>query len=313
MQSELLDQTKAIDIQWFDIREFFSDHKRKFENILKFIELAKQCPHPDAQWFAKVFDGIHVDSFAVVENILLQTNNARGICFAALISSKYDRQTQFVKAAEMGYAFAQAICAIRYFRCFGLGIGNVEQTQKAFSWALEAACQSEREAFVALGYFYELQKDKEKERENILKAARLGCFQSMETYARYFDLWDVRRWDWWCLAASKNYGQSCLKIKLVNVIFLPTTPLPMIFRVGRVMKGHVDALRLTIFNCLTIGVEVDAAQQAIEVYDKQCKSARLAVDAWCIFALRMNNKINRDVRKKIGMLVWNCRDTTAYN
>ena len=44
----------------------------------------------------------------------------------------------------------------------------------------------------------------------------------------------------------------------------------------------------------------------------QCAAARAAVDAWCLMARRINGKVYRDIRKKIGMLIWEARELGNY-
>ena len=52
---------------------------------------------------------------------------------------------------------------------------------------------------------------------------------------------------------------------------------------------------------------------AREFFDKQSIAARKAVDTWCLMACRINSKVNRDIRKKIGMMIWEARDQAEYD
>ena len=49
---------------------------------------------------------------------------------------------------------------------------------------------------------------------------------------------------------------------------------------------------------------IGPANRAVAFFTAQCAAARRAVDAWCLMALRINSKVNRDIRKKIGMMIW---------
>ena len=53
---------------------------------------------------------------------------------------------------------------------------------------------------------------------------------------------------------------------------------------------------------------VGPANRAIDFFTAQCAAARKAVDAWCLIACRFDSLINKDVRKKIGMLIWEARE-----
>ena len=44
----------------------------------------------------------------------------------------------------------------------------------------------------------------------------------------------------------------------------------------------------------------------------QCAADRKAVDAWCLMAVRINSKVNRDIRKMIGMIIWEARELADY-
>ena len=56
-----------------------------------------------------------------------------------------------------------------------------------------------------------------------------------------------------------------------------------------------------------------AANRAIAFYEFQCVSARRAVDTWCLVARRIaGESVNRDIRRKIGMLIWEAREQADY-
>ena len=57
---------------------------------------------------------------------------------------------------------------------------------------------------------------------------------------------------------------------------------------------------------------VGPANKAIDFFVAQCAAARKAVDMWCLLAVRLNSKVNKDIRKKIGMLIWEARDKAEY-
>lgn len=73
--------------------------------------------------------------------------------------------------------------------------------------------------------------------------------------------------------------------------------------IGRYLRGHVDFEKKKIFgDNYEFDDRIGPANQAIDFFTAQCGAARKAVDTWCLMAVRINSKVNRDIRKKIGML-----------
>jgi len=79
------------------------------------------------------------------------------------------------------------------------------------------------------------------------------------------------------------------------------------------LRGHVDTEKRKIFGAsYYFDDRIDPANLAIDFFTAQCSAARKAVDAWCLLAVRINNKVNRDIRKKIGMIIWEAREQADY-
>ena len=85
------------------------------------------------------------------------------------------------------------------------------------------------------------------------------------------------------------------------------------FVIGRALRGHIDTEKTEIFGSSSrFDSRIGPANQAIVFFTAQCASARRAVDAWCLLAVRINSKVNRDIRKKIGMIIWEARELADY-
>lgn len=52
---------------------------------------------------------------------------------------------------------------------------------------------------------------------------------------------------------------------------------------------------------------------AVDFFRFQCQCYRAAVDQWCLLALRVNGKVNRDIRRKVGELIWLARYEASYS
>jgi hypothetical protein len=88
---------------------------------------------------------------------------------------------------------------------------------------------------------------------------------------------------------------------------------PAVFLIGRVLRGRVDETPKTIFGRNWEAQSAfDAANRAVEFFDAQCKAARLAIDTWCLIVCRINNKVNKDIRKSIGQIIWTLREEANY-
>ena len=129
------------------------------------------------------------------------------------------------------------------------------------------------------------------------------------------DASDPQRWHLWGLVASRGTSGFFLS-KFGSVLHrFDSEPIlgPAMFMIGRMLKGHIDSERKEMFG---VGYQLDScigkANRALDFFSFQCAAARKAVDTWCLMACRINGKVNRDIRKKIGMLIWEARELGNY-
>lgn len=90
---------------------------------------------------------------------------------------------------------------------------------------------------------------------------------------------------------------------------------PIVFKIGRTLSGQVDKERRTFFGefCRDFDLKVSPATRAIDFFSSQCAAARKAVDTWSLVALSIgNDTLNKDIRKKIGQLIWEAREQGEY-
>jgi len=137
----------------------------------------------------------------------------------------------------------------------------------------------------------------------------------MNGYGELLDESDPQRWHWWGLAVARGNPWKFLYnfASLVNRFESDPSLASVVFMIGRVLRGHIDAEQRAIFD---VSYDYDnwisPANRAIDFFTAQCAAARKAVDSWCLMAVRINNKVNRDVRKKIGMMIWKLREQADY-
>ena len=83
--------------------------------------------------------------------------------------------------------------------------------------------------------------------------------------------------------------------------------------IGRWLRGHINVEKKLIFGDRSnFDSCIGPAIRAVAFFNFQCSAARVAVDAWCLMARRINSKVNRDIRKKIGMMIWEARELALY-
>jgi len=138
---------------------------------------------------------------------------------------------------------------------------------------------------------------------------------AMGKYGEFFDESDPQRWNWWGLAAARGSPWKFLNNfpSLVKRFESDPSLAPSVFTIGRALRGHMDTEKREIFGeRFVFDKYIGPANRAIDFFTAQCAAARRAVDAWCLMAVRINSKVNRDIRKKIGMMIWEARETANY-
>ncbi len=294
-------------LEWYKIRDTLLGHNYVKQDINKAIDLAAVCKHPDAVWLTKVFLGRHVKDSTIARNILLEfKSDPRALCLVAtIVHFHLDQTVDLRRAADLGDAYAQSIAGIRS----GPGEGRLR-------WAQKSVAQGERNGFYLLGICYQFgdgcEEDMEKAKHNYQIAAELGNVLAMICFASSFD--STQRYVWFGKAAVCGYHshflyEMCLEINKFNSGFRRVN---IIFAIGRVIKGHIDNKNQSLFGktFIVFSDTMNAANQALQIYDFQLQSYRKAVDTWTIIGKRYN--VVKDIRKMIGEIIWKSRDDAKY-
>jgi hypothetical protein len=136
-------------------------------------------------------------------------------------------------------------------------------------------------------------------------------------YGELLDASDPDRWRYWGLAASKGVSYQFLSYFQHEVdLFYSGTggSAAVVFAIGRALKGHVQEDSLFGFygsDWINVEPFISPAKKAVSFFQGQLKCARRAVDAWTLIGIRF--KVVKDVRKVIGMLIWESRSEAKYN
>jgi len=211
------------------------------------------------------------------------------------------------QSAEMGFAFAQALMC------------ELTEGLERFTFASRAAAQGEREGFFYLGLCYQwgvgCEKALEKAKESFLLAAKMDHVEAMASYGSLLDETDPQQWHWLGLAAARGSTWSFLNgfPSLVNRFESDPSLAAVVFMIGRALRGHIVEEKREIFGDEDeFDYRIRRTNRAIDFFTAQCSAARRAVDAWCLVAVRINSKVNRDIRRKIGMMIWELREQANY-
>ncbi len=90
---------------------------------------------------------------------------------------------------------------------------------------------------------------------------------------------------------------------------------PVVFAIGRALSGRICEAERKIMGQLCKDARISearisAANRAVKFYNEQIEACRQAVDAWTIVGRR--NCIVKDLRRLIGMIIWNDREKACY-
>jgi hypothetical protein len=306
----------VLEKQWLEIRDIFFGDNRAKHDITLALELAAACEHKEARWLTRIFAGKTVSTTEEARDIFLALgeNDARGLCFAALLGGSdqdddSDEEEESVallrRSAELGCALAQAKMAER------------TDDEEGFRLATLAALQRERNSFCCLGwcFFYGegCEKNEDKARENYLIAAELGEVDSMTGVGGLWEESDLLRWYWWGQAAQLGQPYCFLEnfSKLVHQFECGSGNALNVFQMGRALTGNVDVEERRIFrNERNFDDRIGPANTAISFYSSQLSDCRRAVDAWSHVGLRFN--VVKDIRVLIGKLIWETRESVLF-
>ena len=156
------------------------------------------------------------------------------------------------------------------------------------------------------------ERDLIKAKNAFVLAAKLGLGSSALRTGDFFDESDPQQWHWWGVAAARGHPFRFFDgfAQQVYRFSSDSSLAPVVFMIGRAMRGQISTEKGEIFRIRSY--RIDAADRAVSFFLFQCSASRAAVDTWCLIALRLNHLINKDIRKKIGMLIWDARELALH-
>jgi hypothetical protein len=183
---------------WLKIRDFilcenqlkgFADPEWK-----KPLALACDCTHPDAIWLTGI---VANRSLVDLAKLLKESDDARALCFYAVLFEPNIHMGLLRRSAERGYAFAQVRLAQT--------LDSVSaKTERAF-WLDKALAQGERDAFYYKARLLD-EVDRAKAAEHFFVAASLGHGFAAFAFGERFARDDPRLYFWMGKAVERGVG-----------------------------------------------------------------------------------------------------------
>ncbi len=256
-----------------------------------------------------ILEGKDVSTRGQAREVFLSSQDiALALCFAWWLNDGWSDLSLLRRASEMGSAFACSSLS-RAVLC--------ENKHEAFRLAQLAAAERERDGFYLLGLCFRdgigCEKDLNLARENYLIGAELGHVWAAESFGELLDKCDPVPWIWFGRAALRGLTSSFLDYfsNQVELFFSGSGNAPIVFLIGRAMKGNIDVEKKQIFGEKSyFGSRIGPANQAVSFYDSQIQSSRLAVDTWSLVSTRLH--LIKDMRILIGKMIWDARFNANY-
>ncbi len=296
--------------KWLDVRDTLLGENKKQQDIASALALARDCKHPDAEWFTSIFQGKDISTQEDARKVFLSfENDARALCFAWCLTDDREEDLSLLRrSSEMGNAFACSTLCEQVW---------IENKVEGFRLAQLAASEHERGGFFWLGHCFRLgiscKKDLFLAKENYLIAGEVGHGDAAVEYGFLLDESDPACWIWLGRAALRGWAFSFLDhfAKQVDQFFSGAGNATVMFLIGRALKGNIVMEKTEIFGAnYYFESNIGPANQAVSFYSSQIKAARLAVDAWTLVATRLH--LIKDMRILIGRMIWEARFEANY-
>jgi hypothetical protein len=193
----------TLELEWLEARDTLLGEYGVKQDVKRALELAAASELIQCQWLTDRFAEKTVSIKEEARDVFLALgkNDARGLCFAALLDDSDEREESVARlrcSAELGCAFAQAQMA-------DLTLG-----EEMFRFATLAAAQRERDGIFQLGCCFRhgwgCEKNSDKAIDNCIISAELGDVAAMVIAGRCLDATDSLRWVWWVKLRNEATG-----------------------------------------------------------------------------------------------------------
>jgi hypothetical protein len=286
-------------VKWCDAQDTLFGRMRPCMNVEKGLDMARECRHPDAKWLASLFPaGVRWTRERIMHVMLEQGEDPRAMFLAFLLGERSSDEL-IRRAAEMGYAPAQAEMS---------GLTEEADPEESRRWAERSSAQRDRNGLFQLAYCTRCgvggREDPERAAELYRASAELGCALAMFYHARSLQTTDWR-WHHWMgratVAGLHDYAFSSKSVEL-----LPAFERGELGRVlhtaAPVIRAHLDAAHCAVFGRPVGADETQALLRVVQLHDAMLQRARAAIMCWSLVGRRC--RVAKDVRVVIAKMAW---------
>jgi hypothetical protein len=206
------------------------------------------------------------------------------------------------RAAEMGFAPAQACLSTRLF-------ADEENEVRSLQLAQKAAAQGHLHAKYLVAFDCMkgsgCEMDVEAARELFKEAADLGHFGAPYFYGKLaFGRLHWERFMWWGISADKSYREDsfCDVVLAMLPLFEKGEHGRILHTVAPVIRKNLNVEESKLFGEPIDSWERSKFKQVLELHEAMLMRARRAIDCWSIAARR--NRVVKDIRVAIAKMVW---------
>jgi hypothetical protein len=290
---------KAEQIKWWNALGDLSELSWHRADVEKLLRKARECRHPDAQWLASLFPVDKAVTHELMEEVLLELgDDPRALFLRWRFSAESSRQP-LRRAAELGFAPAQAQLARKEYDFGG----------EPFVWAQRAMAQGDRDGFVELGRCLLIGRgcdtDNDKAVEMFRKAAELECPRGQDRYGIVgFGRLDWERYHWWGLAVLQGYRRRSFCGAVLELLhsFEQGELGRVLHTVAPVIAVGINVAKEMVFDDPYPPKEMARFERVIVLHDAMLRRARIAIDCWSVAGRRCG--VAKDIRVMIAKLAW---------
>jgi hypothetical protein len=276
----------AEQIKWLNALDAIVDGR-----LNKGLRLARESQHPDARWMASLFPAEPEVTLRRMREVMReQGDDARALYFVWVLERELAHEP-LVRAAEMGYAPAQASLSAR-----------ASTAPEAFLWAQRAASQGDRRGVYRLGKCFAegLGCAVDIRRALLLykSAAEMDLKEAMDDYgALAFGALDWERYLWWGRAIER--GRFVPEFSRSVVRLLPSFEKG---ENGRILHTAAPMIRGMLEKRPGNWGELESLERTMQVHNAMLLRARHAVDCWSMAGRRL--RVVKDMRVMIAKMAW---------
>jgi hypothetical protein len=279
-------------IKWCDALDALGD-----DDVDKGLQMARECQHPDARWLASLFPPTAHVAPAHVAVVMLQQGDDPRALYVAWKTDFERSDAMLLRAAEMGYAPAQAEWAERV-------TGEVQ----GLFWLRKAAAhaQGNRRGLFLLGWhlYGEGANDRVEAMRLLKESSELEYSVAQYTYGQLaFGMRHWERYYWWGRSVSRGYRVK--RFWNAAVDFLPEFETG---QHGRVLHTMVSVIRkgLDVVARSVFGEPLDdqmgQLMRVVVLHEAMLNRAKQAIV--CLSVVLWRHGVVKDVRVLIAKMVW---------